>query len=83
MPCATFSNTSRTSSLSPSAAMARRRECRSPRFAHVMILSTSGRISLARDSTVLMRSFASSAHTRLFFMALVWLVSVPSLRPFL
>ena len=50
-------------------------------MAHVMILSTFGRISLARDSTVLIRSFRNRAFTKLFFMALVWLKSVPSLRP--
>src|SRR5512139_3732122 len=47
-----------------------------------MTFSASGRTSLARASVVLMRSLVRRATSRLFSIALVWLASVPSLRPF-
>ena len=49
----------------------------------VMILSTSGRISLARDSTVLMRSFRKKGFLQAALHSLSVAQSVPSLRPFL
>ena len=52
-------------------------------MAQVMMRSMVPRTSLARVTVVLMRSLVNNATARFFFMALVWLASVPSLRPFL
>jgi hypothetical protein len=62
--------------------MIRRRECTSPFLPQVMIRSTSPRTSFARLSVVLIRSLTSKARARLRRMAVLWLASLPSARPF-